>query len=48
MLAAIDPDGGYQRNGLEMTFPLPAVRRLEQLVDDEINDVLDDIHCVGI
>ena len=48
MLAAIDPGSGYQRSGLEMTFPLVAVCRQRQLVDDEVNDVSEDVHRAGI
>jgi len=47
MLAAIDPGSGYQRSGLEVTgIPFLVVLRQRQLVDDEVNDVLGDVHCV--
>ena len=35
VLAAIDPDSGHQRSGLEAMFPLPAADRgPRQLVND--------------
>jgi len=46
MLAAIDPGSGYQRSGSEMTPPL-VVRRQKQLVNDETNEVLGNVHRVG-
>ena len=47
VLAAIDPGGGYKRSGLE-TSPRLVVRPQRQLVDDEVNDVLGDVHRVGV
>ena len=47
MLAAINPESGYQRGGSEMTPPL-VVRRQKQLVNDEVNDVLRNVHRVGV
>ena len=46
-LGAIDPGGGYQRSGLEMTYPLATVRQQRQLVNDEVNDVLGNVHLEG-
>ena len=46
MLAAIDPGGGHQQSGSEMTFPLPWVPRPRQLIDDEVDDILGDVHRV--
>ena len=47
VLAAIDPGGGYKRSGFEMPLPL-VVRPQRQLVDDEVNDVLRNVHRVGV
>jgi len=43
MLAAIDPGSGYQRSGFQMKLCL-AVRRQSQLVNDEVDDVLGNVH----
>ena len=46
-MAAIDPCSGYQRSGLEVAgTPRLAVRRQRQLVNDEVNDVLGNVHYV--
>ena len=40
MLAAIDPGSGYQGSGLEMT----AIYRQRQLINDEVNEILGNVH----
>ena len=47
ILAAINPGSGYKRSGLEMTPP-HAVCPQRQLVNDEVNDILRDVHRVGV
>ena len=47
VLAAIDPGGGYKRSGFEMPLPL-IVCPQRQLVNDEANDVLGNVHRVEV
>jgi len=47
MLAATDPGCGHQQSGTEMTPPLE-VRRQKHLVNDEVNDILRNVHRVGV
>jgi len=54
-LAGIDPDGGYQGSGFEVAATLepayyaPSINRgrQNQLVNDEVDDVLRDVHRAG-
>jgi hypothetical protein len=44
-LARINPGSGHQRSGLEVPAVLQRTYHRSQLVDDEVDDVLEDVHC---